>query len=93
MHTFVPNKPFGSLLEIAPTKFIPLKTFISEFSYIKVWFTDQNSQPLEIAKNLSNKYCKKLLDSAKKSGATKVATDATKNTSKRALQKNSRSNW
>ena len=26
-----------------------LKTFNSEFSHIKVWFTDQNSQPLEIA--------------------------------------------
>ena len=25
-----------------------LKTFNSEFLYIKVWFTDQNSKPLEI---------------------------------------------
>ena len=25
-----------------------LKTFDSEFSYIEVWFTDQNSKPLEI---------------------------------------------
>ena len=25
-----------------------LKTFNSEFSYIKIWFTDQNSKPLEI---------------------------------------------
>ena len=24
-----------------------LKTLNSEFSYIKVWFTDQNSKPLE----------------------------------------------
>ena len=30
------------------TNFIPLKTFNSEFQDIKVWFTDQNSQPLEI---------------------------------------------
>ena len=37
----VPNKPFGSLLEIAPTNYIFLKTFNSEFSYIDVWFTDQ----------------------------------------------------
>ena len=24
-----------------------LKTFNSEFSYIKIWFTDQNSKPLK----------------------------------------------
>ena len=30
-HTFVPNKPFGSLLEISPTNHIFLKTFNSEF--------------------------------------------------------------
>ena len=47
-HAFVPNKSFGSLLEISPTNFIFLKTFNSEFLYIEVWFTDQNSQPLEI---------------------------------------------
>ena len=45
---FVPNKPFGSLLEISLINFIPLKTFKSEFQAIEVWFTDQNSHPLEI---------------------------------------------
>ena len=48
LYTFVPNKPFGSLLEISPTNHIFLKTFKSEYSEIKVWFTDQNSKPLEI---------------------------------------------
>ena len=48
LYTFVPNKPFGSLLEIALTNFIKLKTFNLEFSFIEVWFTDQNSQPAEI---------------------------------------------
>ena len=48
LYTFVPNKPFGSLLEISPTNHIFLKTFNSEYNEIKVWFTDQNSQPLEI---------------------------------------------
>ena len=48
LYTFVPNKPFGSLLEISPTNHIFLKTFNSEFQTIEVWFTDQNSQPLEI---------------------------------------------
>ena len=50
LYTFIPNKPFGSLLEISPTnhKNIQLiKTFNSEYDEIKVWFTDQNSQPLE----------------------------------------------
>ena len=48
LYTFVPNKPFGSLLEISPTNHIILKIFNSEYNEIKVWFTDQNSQPLEI---------------------------------------------
>ena len=48
LYTSVPNKPFSNLLQIAPTNVIPLKIFNSEFSYIEVWFTDQNSQPIEI---------------------------------------------
>ena len=48
LYTFFPNKPFGSLLEFSPTNHIFLKTFKSEFQKIRVWFTDQNSQPLEI---------------------------------------------
>ena len=48
LYTFVSNKPFGSLLEISSTSHIFLKTFNSEYDEIKVWFTDQNSQPLEI---------------------------------------------
>ena len=47
-HTFFPNKPFGSLLEISPKTHIFLKTFNSEFQAIRVWFRDQISQPLEI---------------------------------------------
>ena len=48
LYKFVPNKSFDQFLEISPTNFIFLKTFNSEFSYIQVWFTDQNSKPLEI---------------------------------------------
>ena len=48
LYTFVPNKPFGSLLETSPTSHIFLKTFNSEYDQIIVWFTDQNSQSLEI---------------------------------------------
>ena len=51
--TFVPNKPFGSLLKISPTNHAFLKTFNSEYDEIKVWFTDQNSQPLEIEDRIS----------------------------------------
>ena len=47
-YTFVPNKSFGQLLDISPKSFIFLKTLDSEFLYIKVWFTDQNSKPLGI---------------------------------------------
>ena len=35
LYTFVPNKPFGNLLEITPTNFIHLKTFNSEFETIE----------------------------------------------------------
>ena len=41
LYTFVPNKP-------SPTNHIFLKNFNSEYDEIKVWFTDQNSQPLEM---------------------------------------------
>ena len=48
LYPFVPNKPFGSLLEISPKNLIFLKTFSIEFQDIRVWFSDQNSQLLEI---------------------------------------------
>ena len=33
---------------MSPTNHIVLRTFNSEFQDIELWFTDQNSQPLEI---------------------------------------------
>ena len=48
LYTFVPNKSFGQLLDISSENVIFLKTFDTEFSYIEVWYTDQNSNPLEI---------------------------------------------
>ena len=53
LYTFVPNKSFGSLLEISPTNHIFLKTFNSKYNELKVWFTDQNSKPLEIEDRLN----------------------------------------
>ena len=52
LYTFVPNKPFGSLLEISPTNHVFLKTFNSEYIETEVWFTDQNSNPLEIEERI-----------------------------------------
>ena len=51
--TFVPNKPYGSLLEISPTNHNFLKTFNSKYQNIEVWFTDQNSKPLEIGERIN----------------------------------------
>ena len=48
LYTFIPNKSFGSLLDISPSNHILLKTLNSEYDEIIVWFTDQNRQPLEI---------------------------------------------
>ena len=48
LFTFVPNKTFGSLLEISPTNQVFLKTFNSEFQKVKIWFTDQTSKLLEL---------------------------------------------
>ena len=36
LYTFVPNKTFGSLLEISPKNYVFLKTFNSEFQEVKI---------------------------------------------------------
>ena len=48
LYTFVRNKTLSSLLQISPTNHVFLKTFISEFQEVKIWFTDQTSKPLEL---------------------------------------------
>ena len=45
---FVPNKQFGQLITISLYELTMLKTTISEFPSIQVWFTDQNNRPPEI---------------------------------------------
>ena len=47
LFTFVPNKQFGQLINISPHSLTMLGTTNTEFSFIEVWFTDQNSEPLE----------------------------------------------
>ena len=54
LYKFIPNKSFGSLLVISPKYHIFLKTFDSEFEDIRVWFTDQNSYPLEIEDRINS---------------------------------------
>ena len=49
MYTVSSNKSFGQFLDIFPKCFMLLKTFNnSEFQYIEVWFTDQDSKLLEV---------------------------------------------
>ena len=42
------NKTFGQLLKILQISQIYTETLRSGSSYIEVWFTDQDSRPLEI---------------------------------------------
>ena len=51
--TFVLNKQFGQLINIASHPLIMLNTTNTDFSSIEVWFTDQNSEPLEIEDNVN----------------------------------------
>ena len=53
LFTFVPNKQFGQLITIKPHSPTMLKSTNAEFSFIKIWFTDQNNRPLEIEGNVN----------------------------------------
>ena len=50
--TFVSNKQFGQLITITPHSPTMLKTSNAEFSFIEIWFTDQNDRTLEIEDNV-----------------------------------------
>ena len=53
LFTFVPNKQFGQLINIASHSLTMLSTTNTEFSFIEVQFADQNSEPLEIEDNVN----------------------------------------
>ena len=53
LFSFVPNKQFGQLITISPHSPTMLKTTNVEFSFIGIWFTDQNNRPLEIEDNVN----------------------------------------
>ena len=48
LFTFVPNKKYGQLITVSPETLIMLKTVNTEFSFIEIWFSDQDNKPLEI---------------------------------------------
>ena len=48
LFTFVPNKKYGQLITVSPEALMMLKTVNSEFSFIEIWFRDQDNRPLEI---------------------------------------------
>ena len=48
LFTFVSNKKYGQLITVSPETLIMLKTVNTEFSFIEIWYTDQDNRPLEI---------------------------------------------
>ena len=53
LHTFVPDRSFGQLINIHPSSLIELKTTDAVFTFIDLWLTDQRSRPLEIENDLN----------------------------------------
>ena len=53
LFSFVPNKQFGQLIHISPNSLAMMNAVNTEFSHIKVWFTDQFSKPLEVEDNVN----------------------------------------
>ena len=49
----VMNKQFGLVINIAPHSLTILNVTNIEFSFVAVWFTDQNSEQLEIEDNIN----------------------------------------
>ena len=47
LFTFVPNKKYGQLTTGLTNSLIMLKTINTEFSFIEIWFTDQDNRPFE----------------------------------------------
>ena len=48
LFTGAPNKQFGQSITITSHSLTMLKITNAEFSFIEIWFTDQNNKPLEI---------------------------------------------
>ena len=53
LFTFIPNKEFGQLINIAANSLTTMNTVNTESSFVEVWFTDQFSKALGIEDNVS----------------------------------------
>ena len=53
LFSFVPNKPFGQLINISSHYLTMMNTVNTEFSFVEVWFTYQISKALEIEDNVN----------------------------------------
>ena len=53
LFTFAPSKQFGQLITITPHSLTMLKTTNAEFSFIEIWFRDQNNRLIEIEDNVN----------------------------------------
>ena len=49
----MPNKQFGQLINISTHSLTMPGTTNTEFSFIEVWFTDENREPLETEDNVN----------------------------------------
>ena len=54
LFTFVPNEEFGHWMTIATRSLKMWNTANTEFSFVELWFTDQNIKPLEIEEKAPN---------------------------------------
>ena len=53
MFSSVSNKQFGQLINISLHSLTMMNTINTEFSFVKLWFTDQVSKALEIEDNVN----------------------------------------
>ena len=53
LFTFVLTKQFRQVFNISPHPLTMLGTTNTEFSFIEVWFTHENSEPIEIEDNVN----------------------------------------
>ena len=53
LFSFVPDKQFGQVRNIAPHSLTMMNTVNTEFSFVEVWFTDQFSKALEVEDNVN----------------------------------------
>ena len=53
LFSFAPNKQFGQLTNISPHSLKMMNIVNTEFSFVKVWFTDQARKALEIEDNVN----------------------------------------